>query len=361
MSTAADLAIYAGARAYRHIQSNGLQAKDIGKLIGSAGGPKALALTGLDQYLFGDWLTTSRQPLWLFGSSIAAWRFACAAQPEPRAAFEHFAQLYVECSLPARASTSDTTRATHDMLRSLIGSAAEQSAIIDHPRYRFAISIARCKGWTCSDNHRQLSLALGACLLGNYLHSSIPRLFFERVIVHDPRAPLPVHEMHKEQASYAALEQGNLFDTLAATTAIPLAIQAVSAASNWPSGMYRDGGLVDYNFCTLGLTGPGFTLFPHFGQTISANWFDKYLPRWQKARRPHMLDDLIMISPTPRFLDRLEGRRIPDRSDYKRLSDPERRRNWQNAVAQSQRLGDQFVQWVDQDKLAQITQPLIFP
>lgn len=361
MSIEPDLALYAGPRAYRHIQHNGLHAQDIGKLIGSAGGPKALALNGLDQYLFSEWLTSRSDPLWLFASSIAAWRFACAAQADPCAAFEQFAQLYIDCSLPAHACVDAITQATQGMLAALVGKEAARSAILNHPCYRLAITVARCKGWACSNDPKRVGLALGACLLGNYVHPAVPRLFFERVIVHDPRASVPIRDSHNDPVRYARLDHSNLLAALTATTAIPLAIQSVTAASHWPAGVYRDGGLVDYNFCTLELTGPGFVLFPHFSPGISASWFDKYLPRWQKSRRPHSLDDLILICPTPRFLERLQGRKIPDRSDYKHLSDPDRRHHWRQAVLQSQRLGEQFARWVDTDSFACTVRPLPFP
>ena len=360
-STEPDLAIYAGPRAYRHIQNNGLHAHDIGTLIGSAGGPKALALTGLDQYLFADWLNTHDEPLWLFGSSIASWRFACAAQDNPHQAFEDFAQLYIHSPFPPQSTVADITRSTQSMLKTLLGDEHAQAAILNHPRYRFAITVARSKGWAGSRDQRQLSAALLSCMVGNYLHPAIPHWFFERVIVHDTRSPLPIHGKHHNQARYAALDHNNLFETLAASTAIPLVIDGVDAAHNWPAGLYRDGGLVDYNFCALDLDGPGLTLFPHFTQKISASWFDKYLPRWQKARRPHSLDNLVLLCPSPTFYERLKNRKIPDRSDYKRLSDTDRRKAWQNSVEQSQRLGEQFAQWVATDQFAQVVRPLPFP
>ncbi|MCB4321060.1 MULTISPECIES: hypothetical protein [Alcaligenes] len=360
-STESDLAIYAGPRAYRHIQSNGLHAKDISTLIGSAGGPKALALTGLDQYLFGDWLNTHDEPLWLFGSSIASWRFACAAQSDPHKAFADFAQLYIHSPFLPKSTVADITRSTQTMLKTLLGDADSQAAILNHPRYRFAITVARSKGWAGSRNPKQLGAALLSCMVGNYVHPAIPHWFFERVIVHDTRSRLPIHGRHQDLARYAALDQHNLFETLAASTAIPLVIDGVNAAHNWPAGLYRDGGLVDYNFCTLDLDSPGLTLFPHFTQKISASWFDKYLPRRQKARRRHSLDNLILLCPTERFYRRLKDRKIPDRSDYKRLPDADRRIAWQNSVEQSQRLGEQFAQWVAADQLAQRVRPLPFP
>ncbi|HRK86743.1 MAG TPA: hypothetical protein PK461_13620 [Alcaligenes faecalis] len=356
-----DLAIYAGPHAYRHIQNHGLHAKDISTLIGSAGGPKALALTGLDQYLFGDWLNTHDEPLWLFGSSIASWRFACAAQNDPYKAFADFAQLYIHSPFMPQSTVADITRSTQGMLRTLLGNADAQAAILNHPRYRFAITVARSKGWASSRNPRQLGAALLGCMVGNYVHPAIPHWFFERVIVHDTRSPLPIEDKHRKQARYAALDEHNLFETLAASTAIPLVIDGVDAAHNWPAGLYRDGGLVDYNFCALDLVGPGLSLFPHFTQNISASWFDKYLPRWQKARRPHSLDKLVLLCPTPRFYQRLNECKIPSRSDYKRLSDADRRQAWQNSVEQSQRLGEQFAQWVATDQLAQRVRPLPFP
>ncbi|MBX7021583.1 hypothetical protein EX238_25640, partial [Providencia rettgeri] len=65
--------------------------------------------------------------------------------------------------------------------------------------------------------------------------------------------------------------------------------------------------------------------------------------------------------PTPRFYQRLNECKIPSRSDYKRLSDADRRQAWQNSVEQSQRLGEQFAQWVATDQLAQRVRPLPFP
>jgi hypothetical protein len=70
---------------------------------------------------------------------------------------------------------------------------------------------------------------------------------------------------------------------------------------------------------------------------------------------------LILLCPTPRFYQRLKGQKIPDRSDYKRLSDSERRLAWQHSVEQSQRLGEQFAQWVADDQLARVVRPLPFP
>ena len=72
------LKIYAGPKAFQHIQNNGLRAEHIGVIPGAAGGPKGLILGPLDRFIFGEWLLQSDQPVDLVGASIGAWRMATA-------------------------------------------------------------------------------------------------------------------------------------------------------------------------------------------------------------------------------------------------------------------------------------------
>ena len=73
------LRIYAGPKARRHIEQQGLQPQDVGVVPGAAGGPKGLILGPLDRFIFGEWLAQSSQPVHLVGASIGAWRMATPA------------------------------------------------------------------------------------------------------------------------------------------------------------------------------------------------------------------------------------------------------------------------------------------
>ena len=53
------LKLFAGPKAFDHIQRNGLRAEHIGVIPGAAGGPKGLILGPLDRFIFGEWLPQS--------------------------------------------------------------------------------------------------------------------------------------------------------------------------------------------------------------------------------------------------------------------------------------------------------------
>ena len=73
------LQIFAGPAAHARLAERGLRAEDVGLIPAAAGGPKGLALNGLDRFIFGDWLPQSRQTVHMVGASIGAWRMATAA------------------------------------------------------------------------------------------------------------------------------------------------------------------------------------------------------------------------------------------------------------------------------------------
>ncbi|MDP1368883.1 hypothetical protein Q6248_28325, partial [Klebsiella pneumoniae] len=62
------LQIFAGPAARERLAERGLKPEDIGLIPAAAGGPKGLALNGLDRFLFGDWLPQSRQAVHLVGA-----------------------------------------------------------------------------------------------------------------------------------------------------------------------------------------------------------------------------------------------------------------------------------------------------
>jgi len=88
------LCLYAGKKAYSHIRSSGLSPSDIKVMAGAAGGPKWLVLHGMDQFLFGDWLPQTNNPVHLIGSSIGAWRYAAYCKTDFQSSFKHFEKLY---------------------------------------------------------------------------------------------------------------------------------------------------------------------------------------------------------------------------------------------------------------------------
>ncbi|MDH3932208.1 MAG: patatin-like phospholipase family protein, partial [Chromatiales bacterium] len=76
------LKLRAGAAALAQIRRDGFAPEAFSVMAGASGGPKWLVLSQLDRVL-APWILEDRvAPLFLLGSSIGAWRFACLAQSD---------------------------------------------------------------------------------------------------------------------------------------------------------------------------------------------------------------------------------------------------------------------------------------
>ena len=82
-----------------------------------------------------------------------------------------------------------------------------------------------------------------------------------------------------------------------------------------------------------------------------SGWLDKALP-WRKASGA-WLDNVILVSPSREYLDRLPLKKLPDRNDFKRfVEDYEGRlKYWQFAMDESERLAEEFRTLCESDKL----------
>ena len=90
------LTLRAGPDALRLLRERGLRAEDVDIVPAASGGPKWLAIAGLDRFLFGEFLAAPRtRPMHLIGSSIGSWRMACLAQRAPLAALERAQHSYI--------------------------------------------------------------------------------------------------------------------------------------------------------------------------------------------------------------------------------------------------------------------------
>ena len=70
----------------RLLRERGVRVEDVDIVPAASGGPKWLAIAGLDRFLFGAFLAAPRtRPMHLIGSSIGSWRMACLARRATRA------------------------------------------------------------------------------------------------------------------------------------------------------------------------------------------------------------------------------------------------------------------------------------
>jgi hypothetical protein len=348
----APLVLRAGSAAASHIARNGLNASDVALVPGAAGGPKALALTGLDQAIFGDWLPASPRLRHLIGSSIGGWRLLCAMQPDPAKAIGFLAERYAAETYARTVTAADVAQACLVMIHDLLGD--EHDSILSHPHYALTVTTVRARGLLASERKAAQLVGVVLAASANLLSRRLYARHWERVWFADPRcaAPLLASDF---PTTLVPLKAENLVDVLRATAAIPLVVEGVVDPALAPQGRYRDGGLIDYHMDLPYPAIDGLVLYPHFYPKIVPGWFDKQLP-WRKPARSR-LQNMLLVAPSPAWVARLPHGKIPDRNDFSRFDDKARQRYWKQVTAESQRLGDYFLELVSGGKVASALVP----
>jgi hypothetical protein len=355
------LTFRAGPRALARLRSHGLSPADVEVIPGAAGGPKALGLNGLDVALFGEWLPTSPRPRHLIGASIGAWRFAAACLPDPAAGLRELARRYAGQNYPKGTGVALVTRTVREMLADLF--AGREASLLGHPHHRLHILAVRGRGPLAKDGRLRTPAAFGAAAVANLAGRRHLGRFLERTLFHDPRGlPDFLAGAHGGGDLYAdaravrfddfrthavALDIDNLNEALVASAAIPMIIAAVADIPRAPKGLYWDGGLIDYHLHLPYHRAVGLVLYPHFTDRIVPGWLDKGLP-WRRAHGA-WLDNVLLVSPSREYLAKLPYGKLPDRKDFRRFAgDYEGRlRCWQTAIAESERLGQEFLAFAE--------------
>jgi hypothetical protein len=349
------ITIRLGQRARQRIAQEGMLASDIAIIPAAAGGPKGLILNGLDQWLFGSWLSAAPRPRKLVGASIGAWRMAASAFDDPAAAHKRLAHLYAHQRYPAKvtaAYVSQTCRALLDEL--LDGRAAEA---VDHPHHYVNVltargtgALARANGVRWREMAGFLLAAAGNAVSRDRLAGAMERVIFHnrRDEAHWLRDPFDAFAGH-----FVALSESNLRDALLASGSIPLVLEAVTAIAGAPDGAYWDGGLIDYHLHLPYQRDPGLVLYPHFSDYIVPGWLDKSMP-WRRAGGGDpALDNLILVSPSASFVPTLPNGKLPDRKDFTAYGQNHagRIRDWTRAIAESERMAEAFARWCEKPDL----------
>lgn len=355
-TSAPALTIRAGQRALKRLQEKNLTPDDVHVIPGAAGGPKALGISGLDKAIFGDWLPRVQQQRALIGSSIGSWRFAAVASgDDPKSQLAKLAELYTIQRFDRDVDAAEISRRSELFLQELLG--GREDTLLNHPWYRLSVVVIRSLGLLRHDTRGRLGLGLMGAIGANLMNRRFLGRFMERGIVTDVRAGAPVSELLDFPSHTIELTRENLIPSLLASASIPLIMSGVRDIPGAPGGVYRDGGLLDYHL-DLPWHQPGIILYPHFTDRVVPGWFDKAL-KWRNgdARR---LQDVLLVSPSREYIDRLPDRKLPDRKDFRIYlnQDDARERAWRKAVAESDRLGDEFMELLETGRLAEQIQPL---
>ena len=339
------LTLRAGKRALERIKSHGLDPADVEVIPGAAGGPKALGLSGLDRVIFGEWLASAPRVRHLIGASIGAWRFAAACRNDPVAALDEFARRYTSETYPQRPSRRFVSEACRAMLRELFH--GREGEILSHPWHRLHILVVRGRWPLTRDSSLHTPFGFGMAAMANMVGRKHLARFMDRTAFLDPREAPPVMPGRFDafHTHSVKLDATNLGEALVATASIPLVLEGVANIPNAPSGIYWDGGIIDYHLHLPYNHAKGLVLYPHFTDRIVPGWLDKAIP-WRRARGA-WLDNVIVVSPSREYLASLPDRKLPDRKDFARYAgrDPERMAKWRTAIAESGRLADAFLEF----------------
>jgi hypothetical protein len=204
------------------------------------------------------------------------------------------------------------------------------TAALDHPALDLALTVVRARAWgRGAERLRMLASLAGAAAL-NLLRGDATQWFFERVVFHTARPGEAVHPMLAEL-------RGRL-----ASGTVPVYMQPVLDVPGAGPGGYLDGGLADYHVnqplcCADGV----IVMFSHQARVVPG-WFDKALG-WRES--PASCADLLVVYPSPEFIAKLPGGRVPTRDDFWTFEHtPDVRvRQWREVAERSRELGETFL------------------
>ncbi|MET0333360.1 MAG: patatin-like phospholipase family protein [Rhizobacter sp.] len=342
------LQVHAGPRALKRLHEQGLQASDVRAIPGAAGGPKGLVLSPLDQFIFGEWLAAAPQPVHLIGASIGAWRMATACLANPKQSFARMADDYIRQEYEHKNGKAPTPTHVSEVFGAKLVEhfAGHEAEVLNHPRYRLHVFTSRGRHVLKREGLRLSRLTTPLGYLGAFATNVVSRkamgAWLERVIFSDPRDPLPL-VTHDYRTRVVGLDALNLQPSVLASCSIPFWLDAVRDIPGAPHGAYWDGGITDYhlhlNYASMR---DGLVLYPHFQKTVIPGWLDKALKHRHRASAH--LDNVVVVSPTPEWIATLPNGKLPDRNDFKHYAKdvPARIQAWTRAVAESERLRDEF-------------------
>lgn len=353
------LAVYAGKSALAQIKQQGITQEQFKLLVGASGGPKWFVLAGLDRFFCGEFFKERQTPLYTLGSSAGAWRFSCYAQQDPLAAINRLIDGYSHLSYPSDASIKEITEQSEKLLAHIVDGNAED--IAHNPIIKNTLIVAKSKGLTRFENKSVLLLGLLVSALANRVNRKYLGKYYQRIIFSSDISQIPFDYHDGIDSTVVALHENNVQQTLLATGSIPMVINGVKDINGAGSGMYRDGGIIDYHFDQpfLAEQSPeknGLVLYPHFYNEFKPGWFDKYIKN-RFANSQHF-DKTLVLAPTDEFVAKLPYGKIPDRKDFTEMSEQQRITYWQTVINESERLAEEFAELCQSDEPAKSIQLL---
>jgi hypothetical protein len=353
-STMDSIRIKAGKRAYEVIQDGGFHLDHVTTYFAPATGPRWLVAAGFDLTLLKNDLLGHSGPVTLIGASAGAWRFAAWAQPEPEKSYRTLMEAYITTTY----SRTDTPATILLSMQDIMNAYLEDDALpfaLANKKYRLAIITARAKNLVSSETKWVQQTGLGICFLLNAVNRSYLHYFAERVVFYNGTKPPHFCLRSDFRGRYIPLTEINFKHAVMASGAIPVVVAGVRNIYGAPTGVYRDGGLIDYHLTHhFAAKNDDITLFFNHQERIVPGWLDKKL----SYRHPpdHILDNVLMVYPSEDFIARLPGGKVPDREDFATFIDHPATRinNWRQTVQLVEPLGEQFLELVESGKIRDV-------
>jgi predicted acylesterase/phospholipase RssA len=304
-------------------------------------------------------LARSTQEVHLLGASIGAWRMATAClgrnAQQTSAEFERLSHEYVHQhyeSAPGKMpNAAEVSRGFAKKLGEVFG--GREELVLSHPRYRPHLFTSRGRYLLAREGRLRTPLGYTGAFMANLLGRRLMGGSLERVVFSPLGAelPLPLNDYRSRQV---ALTPQNFQAALLASCSIPFWLQAVHDIPGAPRGAYWDGGITDYHLHLnyADMLGNDLVLYPHFQREVIPGWLDKALKR--RHRFSAFLDNVVLLAPHPDWVKTLPRGKLPDRADFQHHGDDVQARaaDWLRAIAESQRLRDEFAAACEQPSIA---------
>lgn len=337
------LDIYAGQSALETIQKEGFKQELFTSFLGASGGPKWFCLFELDKYIFGTFFKERTSELNLIGSSAGAFRAACFAQNDPVAAITRLAESYSETVYSNNAKPKEITVKAKNLLDYVLGDNGIDE-IITNKIFKTHLLVNKTNGFVGSENKIAQLFGLTKSIILNRMDRKLLQSQYERFVFKSPSSHLIIDDYCNFKTQYADLTSSNLKEALLASGSIPIVMEGIKNIAGVPEGMYRDGGIIDYHFDFKLKNNDGLILYPHFNSEPKAGWFDKNLKRRVKTEN---YDNVVMLVPSTKFIDSLPYSKIPDRTDFTKMSSAQRIKYWKTVLSETEKTSDYFNEFLD--------------
>ncbi|MDA8406081.1 MAG: hypothetical protein M0T73_04370 [Deltaproteobacteria bacterium] len=350
----------AGSGILNIIRDEGLKPERVRVFTGPAGGPKWFTAVGLDKALIGSQFLqkSSFEKVLLTGASAGAWRCLAMGCKDPLSAYEKLRIAYSRNVFTALDNPSTVSAKIRRNVDSFIND-QDVPHILNHPKFDLAIHVVKSKNLAASSNIKIESVALILSAILNLINSKYIRLFYDKSIFYTGKRT-PEFASHNYDGLSFRMNSENIKDVALATGSLPYFIEGVSNIRGAHEGVYRDGGLINYQLNEDYNTEGGLTLFFHYQERIIPGWFDKKL-YWKKASCKS-LERVLQIFPSEAFIKMLPDGKIPDRSDFVTfVNDPEERiKRWDKVCQLSELIAEDFMESVESGQIRDRVKPL-FP